>query len=172
MTASFRFLIVAAAMLACVAIDAGAAEAVFKATLDGAQTQPDPIKTQATGAVELRLGSDGKTVEYRITVDKLANPASADIHLGQPTQNGPAVVKLWSHGAAARNGEFSGVLAEGQFDAGDLTGPMTGASLADLIDELKAGSVYVNVHTNDGVDPPNSGPGDIRLGEIRGQFGK
>jgi hypothetical protein len=28
----------------------------------------------------------------------------------------------------------------------------------------------VNVHTSDGMDPPNSGPGDYRLGEIRGQI--
>ena len=47
---------------------------------------------------------------------------------------------------------------------------MQGSSLSDLVDELKAGNAYVNIHTNDGVDPPNSGPGDFRLGEIRGQF--
>jgi hypothetical protein len=33
----------------------------------------------------------------------------------------------------------------------------------------RAGNTYVNVHTYDGVDPPYSGPGDYRIGEIRGQ---
>ena len=32
-----------------------------------------------------------------------------------------------------------------------------------------SGNAYVNVHTNDGVDPPNTGPGDFPGGEIRGQ---
>lgn len=165
-----RFLVPMAAALALVAFDTNAAEMVFTATLDGAQNVPEPIKTPATGTVEMRVSADGKTVAYKVTVDKLANVAAADLHLGPSSQNGPLVVKLWPHGGGAKKGDFSGVLAEGRFDAGDLIGPMAGSPFADLIDELKAGNVYVNVHTNDGMDPPNSGPGDYRLGEIRGQL--
>jgi hypothetical protein len=29
---------------------------------------------------------------------------------------------------------------------------------------------YVNVHTNDGVAPTNTGPGDFPGGEVRGQL--
>jgi hypothetical protein len=32
-----------------------------------------------------------------------------------------------------------------------------------------AGNTYVNVHTDDGVAPPNTGQGDMASGEIRGQ---
>jgi hypothetical protein len=35
---------------------------------------------------------------------------------------------------------------------------------------IKAGNAYVNVHTSDGVDPGNTGPGDFPGGEIRGQI--
>jgi hypothetical protein len=35
-----------------------------------------------------------------------------------------------------------------------------------LLEQVRAGSAYLNVHTNDGVDPPNSGPGDYRLGPV------
>lgn len=164
-----RALIPVAVALACLAFGARADE-VFTANLDGAQNQPEPLATDATGTAEFRLSPDRKSVAYKVSVSKLVNAAAADIHLGPPIQNGPLVVKLWPQGsAAARKGEFSGVLAQGSFDAADLIGPMTGAPLADLIEELEAGNVYVNVHTNDGVDPPNSGPGDYRLGEIRGQ---
>lgn len=165
-----RFLVPLAAALALVAFDANAAEMVFSAKLDGAQNVPEPIKTPATGTVEMRISADGKSIAYKVTVDKLANVAAADLHLGPASQNGPLVVKLWPQGGGAKKGEFSGVLAEGRFDAGDLIGPMAGSPFADLIDELKAGNVYVNVHTNDGLDPTNSGPGDYRLGEIRGQL--
>jgi hypothetical protein len=47
---------------------------------------------------------------------------------------------------------------------------LAGSPLSDLIEEIRGGNAYANVHTNDGVDPPNSGPGDYRLGEIRGQI--
>ena len=62
------------------------------------------------------------------------------------------------------------MLAEGSFDAGDLYGPMSGSALSDLVEEIRGGNSYVNVHTYDGADPPYSGPGDYRVGEIRGQL--
>jgi hypothetical protein len=34
---------------------------------------------------------------------------------------------------------------------------------------MRTGNTYVNVHTNDGVAPANTGPGDFQSGEIRGQ---
>lgn len=164
-----RLLVTVTAALACFAFPAQAAEAVFIAKMEGARTQPEPIRTPGTGAVELKVSADGKRVAYKVSVDKLANIDAADLHLGAETQNGPLVVKLWPQGTAARKGEFSGVLAEGTFDAGDFQGSMAGSPMSDLIEALQAGNVYVNVHTNDGRDPPNSGPGDYRLGEIRGQ---
>jgi hypothetical protein len=164
-------LITLVAAVACIAIPAQAADSVFTAAMDGAQCLPDPIKTPATGTVELRVSADGKKIDYKITVDKLANPSQADLHLGAASQNGPAVVKLWPKaGGAAKRGEFSGVLAEGTIDSGDFAGSMAGSSIAELIEEIRAGNSYVNVHTYDGVDPPYSGPGDYRVGEIRGQL--
>ena len=35
-----------------------------------------------------------------------------------------------------------------------------------------SGDTYVNLHTNDGVDPQNSGAGDFPGGEIRGQISR
>lgn len=166
-----RYLLVSlTAALTCLAFSAQAAELVFVAKMDGAQNLPEPIKTPATGDVVFKMSADGKKVAYKITVDKLSNIGAADVHLGGPSQNGPLVVKLWPQGGPSKKGEFSGVLAEGTFDAADFLGSMAGSPMSDLVEELKAGNAYVNVHTNDGQDPPNSGPGDYRLGEIRGQL--
>ena len=119
----------------------------------------------------LTVHDGGKKISYTLSVTDLQNAATAELHLGGPNVNGPAVVKLFpAHGAAAKKGPFTGVLAEGTITAADLLGPMLGSPLSDLVDELRAGNAYVNIHTNDGVDPPNSGPGDYRLGEIRGQI--
>ena len=35
---------------------------------------------------------------------------------------------------------------------------------------IENGGAYVNVHTNDGVAPPGTGPGDLPGGEIRGDL--
>lgn len=166
-----RSVLISFVAAACCAIPAQAADSVFKATMDGAQCLPEPIKTPATGTVELRLSADGKQIDYKITIDKLLNPSQADLHFGGPGQNGQPVVKLWPHGnAAAKRGEFTGVLVEGSFDTSNFIGPLTGSPMSDLVDEIRAGNTYVNVHTYDGVDPPYSGPGDYRIGEIRGQL--
>lgn len=148
-----------------------AAENSFSATLSGDDHVPDPISTPASGVLKLTIAPDGKSVSYVITVKELTNAASGDLHLGPAGANGPLVVKLFPVGGAkAKKGPFSGVLAEGTFGASDLIGPLTGAGLDELIDQIRSGNTYVNLHTNDGQDPPNSGPGDYRLGEIRGQI--
>ena len=162
------FLALAAALGGLVAV--AQANPVYKASMDGAQNLPEPIETDATGAIVFDVTPDGSSITYTLTVAHLTNASAADVHLGGPSQNGPVVARLYPNGSTAKKGEFSGVLVEGRLTGADLIGPLTGAPLADLIEELKAGNVYVNVHTNDGVEPPNSGPGDFRLGEIRGQL--
>ena len=38
----------------------------------------------------------------------------------------------------------------------------------EVLEAIESDRAYVNVHTNDGVAPPNTGPGDFPGGEIRG----
>ena len=160
-----------AAALVLAAMPAGAAEARFGASLNGASELPEPRDTKATGELELTLSPDGRKLTYTLTVSGILNAASADLHIGPATANGPLIVKLFpTGGAAPKKGEFSGVLAQGTIEASDLSGPLTGSPLSELIDLMREGSAYTNVHTSDGMDPPNSGPGDYRLGEIRGQI--
>ena len=66
---------------------------------------------------------------------------------------------------------MNGTLAAGTITAADLTGPLAGAPLDALVEEMEAGHAYVNVHTNDGITPSGTGPGDLAAGEIRGQIG-
>lgn len=161
----------AAATLALAAWTAQAQQMSFSAKLTGAAQLPEPTKSKAEGTLSATLSPDGKKLSYTLTVSDLSNPVSAELHLGPDSANGPAVAKLFpANGAKAKKGPYSGVLVEGTLTAGDLTGPLTGSELSDLVEQMREGNSYVNVHTNDGVDPPNSGPGDYRLGEIRGQI--
>jgi hypothetical protein len=161
----------AVAALALTALPALAAEVTYTVELTGQANVPDPIKTPASGQAQFVVSADGKSVSYVLTVKDLDNASAGDLHLGSRGQNGPLVVKLFPIGGASpKKGPFSGVLAQGKFDASDLIGPMAGASLGELLEMMSEGNVYINVHTSDGMDPPNSGPGDYRLGEIRGQI--
>jgi hypothetical protein len=63
----------------------------------------------------------------------------------------------------------NGTLAEGTITAPDPGNGCGWTDLAAVVAALRSGNTYVNVHTNDGVAPPNTGPGDFLGGEIRGQ---
>jgi hypothetical protein len=163
------FCVSAACALAALATHAQ--EVTFTAKLTGAGQVPEAVSTKAEGTLKLVVSADGKHIAYTLSVTALSNPTSADLHLGPAVANGPLVVKLFPKaGGGPEKGPVDGVLAEGKFDASDLVGPMLGGSLADLVEQIKAGNSYANIHTSDGTDPPNSGPGDYRLGEIRGQI--
>jgi hypothetical protein len=135
-----------------------------------------PIRdTNAQGEAIFRLSDDGQSVDYKLIASNIENAFMAHIHMGPPTENGPIVVWLYPGTAAVPgplgSGRHDGILAEGTFTAANLVGPLAGHPMSDLIAAIQAGNAYVNVHTNDGVDGVNTGPGDFPGGEVRGQLG-
>ncbi|HZI46011.1 MAG TPA: CHRD domain-containing protein [Ilumatobacter sp.] len=129
-----------------------------------------PVRdTRATGTAVFKLSDDGTELTYRLVVANIENVVAAHIHVGAAGTNGPVVAFLFGN-APAGGGRVNGVLATGTITASNLVGPLTGASLSALVSAIEAGNAYVNVHTNDGVGDPNSGPGDFPGGEIRAQM--
>jgi hypothetical protein len=131
--------------------------------------------TDAQGQAIFRISDDGSSVDYKLIASNIDNAFMAHIHMGPPTVAGPIVVWLYPSTAPVPgplgSGRHDGVLAEGTFTAANLVGPLAGHPLSDLIAAIAAGNAYVNVHTNDGQDGVNTGPGDFPGGEIRGQLG-
>jgi len=125
--------------------------------------------TKANGQVVLQISKDALSLSYRLIATNIDNVVASHIHHGVVGAPGPAVVFLYGN-AAPGAGRHDGVLAQGTLTAADLIGPLAGHPLSDLIALIQSGDAYVNVHTNDGVDPPNTGPGDFPAGEIRGQL--
>jgi hypothetical protein len=149
----------------------------FKTRLSGNQEVPPVgvvIDTQARGKAEFKLSKDGTELHYKLNVSKIDNAFMAHIHMAPMGVNGPIVVWLFPGTAPVPGplgaGRFNGKIAEGTITAANLVGPLAGHPLSDLIDAIQAGNAYVNVHTNDGVAPTNTGPGDFPGGEIRGQL--
>ena len=130
--------------------------------------------SHARGNAEFRLSEDGLSLHYKLSVSQIKNAFMAHIHIGAPDVNGPIVVWLFPSTAPVPGplgaGPQHGKLAEGTITAANLVGPLAGHPLSDLVAAIQAGNAYVNVHTNDGIAPTNTGPGDFPGGEIRGQL--
>jgi hypothetical protein len=111
----------------------------FRAMLDGASQSPK-VDTKATGTADIKVDTDAKTIAWTIKSKDLSGPVTA-AHFHGPADAGAN---------AAPEIDISKSV-----DAG--TSPITDAQLADL----KAGKVYVNLHT-----------AKFPAGEIRGQVVK
>jgi hypothetical protein len=98
----------------------------MKVNLTGAEEVP-PVNTQAKGSGSFRVAEDG-TVTGSVTTEGVAG-TMAHIHQGAKGQNGPVIVPL------TKNGDTYSV-PEGR--------KLTPAQM----EALKAGNLYVNVHSN------------------------
>jgi hypothetical protein len=144
----------------------------FGTSLSAAEEVPANSST-ARGQAIFQLNADGTALTYKLIVANIENVFMAHIHLGAPGTNGGVVVWLYpstTPGAGEPNqGRVDGVIAEGTITADNLVGSLAGQPFSALVDALRSGGAYVNVHTSDGVDPGNTGPGDFPGGEVRGQ---
>jgi len=156
------------ATLLFLAGSAAAAVSNYRTHLTGDEEVPQR-ETQAQGQAIFQANEDKTELRYKLNVANIENVVASHIHLGAAGTNGPVVAFLFGP-APAGGGRINGHIAEGTITADDLVGPLAGADLNVLIEAIEAGNTYVNVHTNDGVDPTNTGPGDFPGGEIRGQI--
>jgi hypothetical protein len=138
----------------------------FVATLSGGQEVP-ARDTLARGVATFKLREDGAALGFRVNVANIDNVVAAHIHCGGVGVNGPVGVTLFM--GAAGGGRVNGTLAEGTITAPDAGNGCGWTDLAAVLAAMGSGNAYVNVHTNDGVPPTNTGPGDFPGGEIRGQ---
>jgi hypothetical protein len=139
----------------------------FTAVLSAGEEVP-PNDSLGRGVAVFRLSADGSELGYRLIVANIENVTASHIHLAPAGTNGGVVTFLYGN-APAGGGRLDGVIAEGTITSANLVGALAGMTLADLVGHLRSGNAYVNVHTNDGVAPVNTGPGDFPGGEIRGQ---
>jgi hypothetical protein len=155
-------------LLAAAGLAAAGENSNYSVHLSG-DTEVPANASQATGQAIFHLSPDGTSLDYKLIVANLDNPVAAHIHLAPPGVNGSVVAFLFGP-APPGGGTANGVLAEGTITSANLVGPLAGQPFSALIDALNSGNAYVNVHTNDGVAPTGTGPGDLPAGEIRGNF--
>jgi hypothetical protein len=157
-----RILIVLLSVFALTLVSVAMTQALkpenFRTHLSGEEEVP-AVDTRATGQAIFQLRSDG--LHYKLIVANIENVTMAHIHLAPAGANGPVVAWLYPDAPPPEliPGRFNGVLAEGVITSDDLVGPLEGQTLDDLVNEIKAGNTYVNVHTS-----------QYPAGEVRGQI--
>ena len=127
----------------------------YRTHLSGSDEVP-PAATTAQGEAIFQLSSDSTSLSFKLIVANIEDVRAAHIHFAAEGVNGAVVVTLY--GGPTLPGRTQGTLAEGTITAADLSGPLAGGSLGDLLAIFDSGEAYVNVHTD-------MFPG----GEIRGQ---
>ena len=149
-------------------------EEVFTPANPGA---PTPGQSPAVGEAIFRISPDETTVTFRLIVRRISNVVQAHIHCGRFGQNGP--ISMWLHPVigptgtplTGPTGPHNGEIAAGTFAPGTIMCPASAVGIdMPLVEAIREGLAYVNVHTNDGAAPTNTGPGDFPGGEIRGQL--
>jgi hypothetical protein len=146
---------------------------------------PSPQDSLAQGQAIFHIADDNLSFEYKLIASNIENAVQAHIHCGPPGVNGGIFIWLFptvtsTSALTGPTGRHDGVLAEGTVVSGATLNVRTVASsavcpggvanFADALRQIRSGNAYVNIHTNDGVAPTNTGPGDFPGGEVRGQF--
>ena len=128
----------------------------FTAELSGAEVVP-PVDTPATGSATFTIDATGTRAHFKLTLSNITDVIASRVHEGKPGTNGRGVLILYP--GPTLSGTFTGVLAQGNFNASVLIGSLTGRTLADFAVMLQGGQAYVNVGTTKNPQ-----------GEIRGQI--
>ncbi|MDP8957843.1 MAG: CHRD domain-containing protein [Actinomycetota bacterium] len=167
LTIAFAVLLLVPLLFAAPALGQEAGEAFnFYADLSGEEEVPQ-VETEGQGAAALSVTeSDPQKLDYVLVTYGLEDIVQAHIHLCAPGENGPVVTFLFSasNGPVARNGTLaSGTVSEDELIAVSAADAQCleedfGATMDELLQHMRAGDAYVNVHTE-------ANPG----GEIRGQ---
>lgn len=128
-----------------------------KATLSGFAETP-AISTAGTGKLRLTLDETGTTATYTLTFSGLEGGAvtGAHLHLGQPGVAGGVIVNLCP---VTCTSPVTGTINASNVVALPAQGIAGPADWAEVLKAIRAGKVYVNVHTT-----------GYPTGEIRGQL--
>jgi hypothetical protein len=148
-----------------------AADETFKARLRGFQEVP-AVSTEASGEFKAKINKDETSIEYELSYENLSGTVSqGHIHFGQFSVNGG--ISVWLCQTEAPFLDPAGVAptcpqagtVTGTITADNVIGPagqgIAAGEFAELVDAMRAGVTYANVHTL-----PQFGGGEIR-GQIR-----
>jgi hypothetical protein len=129
---------------------------IFTTSLAGTNEVPGN-GSAASGGCSVQVS--GGTASYSVAVNGISNITGAHIHIAPSGANGPIRVVLFPNPGGANfttaTGAVNGILRQGDFNGGQVVA----ITFDDLVNQLRTGNAYCNVHTT-----------AFPAGEIRGQF--
>lgn len=136
----------------------------FVAPLSPGQEVPPVEDSNGTGVAKFQLNKNGDALAFKLNVANIDDVTQAHIHCGAAGDNGPVVAFLFGFADPAVT--VNGILSAGVITSADMIPrpdsavcPGGVANFDELIQKIRDGLAYVNVHT---VENPG--------GEIRGQI--
>ena len=126
------------------------------------EAQIPAVVSNAAGVSTMKVSEEGDALRYRLIVANIDDVLFSHIHCGAAGVNGPVVAFLYPGPTVSPNGVLAtGTITEADVidrpDSAACPGGVSG--LDDLLEKIRDGDAYVNVHT---VVYP--------AGEIRGQI--
>ncbi len=150
--------------------DRGHREEVIRAQLVGYNETPS-VSTPAKGRFRAVIDEDAGTITYTLNYDGIGAVTQSHLHLGQHHTAGGIVVFLCTNLGNAPAGtvvqacptaqpaEITGTIRMADVTGNLLTQQIAPGEFAELVAAIRAGAVYVNIHST-----PSP------AGEIRGQI--
>ena len=118
------------------------------------------MTTAATGTAIFQLlpaAGHEQVLSFELSLKNINGVMGAHIHKGKQGENGPVVADLFN--TSNPTGAISGKLTAGTLTSSKLTGSLHNKELSALVNMIRSGEAYVNVHTTQNQN-----------GEIRGQI--
>ena len=131
----------------------------FIAKLSGSNEVP-PVATAALGIAifhTLHVGHQ-QVISYELHLKNIRGVTGA--HISNRGENGPVVAGLFNPSMnGAPTGAINGILSSGTLTSSQLTGPLAGKTIGNLLIIIRGAGAYVNVHTTQN-----------QKGEVRGRI--
>jgi len=148
----------------------------FREFLNGLKEAPNPVSTTGTGTFSATINKAETEIDYQLTFSNLEGDVrQAHIHIGYPQNSGNIVLWLCqtptnmsptpnttpqctqnSNTGDMRNGRVTGTLTAADVQAQTASGIAGPADWSEVLDLIRAGRTYANVHS------AKFTPGEIR----------
>lgn len=129
--------------------------------LTGYEETPSAVSTTGNGTFHARISNDGTRIDWELSYDDLEGSVQqAHIHFGQKAVTGPISVWLCGNPSAtitppagtqtcpAPPATISGTITAAEVTNGADARGISAGELDELIDAIRAGATYVNVHSS------------------------
>lgn len=109
------------------------------------------VSTTTSGSASVAFDGNGSNMTYSLTVYNGDEITAAHLHCGDPGENGPAVVTLFSdsNGTDVNGSLASGSIGNQEINDVNCTSTIGHdiANVSDLAEAIQNGDIYVNVHS-------------------------